>query len=129
MALEATAVLEIGTRTVRVIVGELRDDGFVSVIGIGYQIDAVSGAAGTDKDGHHPGIIPFIGLGDHLTGIDGQDQVVITVHSAGGHYDREHFRPVLAGLQAGVILFALPYLEKRTGVGLSWLGGMVKAWS
>ncbi|VGO15272.1 Cell division protein FtsA [Pontiella desulfatans] len=35
MALEATAVLEIGTSTVRVIVGELRDDGFVSVVGIG----------------------------------------------------------------------------------------------
>lgn len=35
MALEATAVLEIGTTFVRVIVGELRDDGIVSVIGIG----------------------------------------------------------------------------------------------
>ncbi|WP_372806446.1 cell division protein FtsA [Pontiella sp.] len=35
MALEAIAVLEIGTSTVRVIVGELRDDGFVSVIGMG----------------------------------------------------------------------------------------------
>jgi cell division protein FtsA len=35
MALEATAVLEIGTSTVRVMVGELRDDGVVSVIGIG----------------------------------------------------------------------------------------------
>lgn len=35
MAIEATAVLEIGTTTVRVMVGELRDDGVVSVIGIG----------------------------------------------------------------------------------------------
>jgi cell division protein FtsA len=35
MAIEATAVLEIGTSTVRVMVGELRDDGIVSVIGIG----------------------------------------------------------------------------------------------
>jgi len=35
MALEATAVLEIGTSTVRVIVGELRDDGIVTVIGTG----------------------------------------------------------------------------------------------
>ncbi|MDF7825565.1 cell division protein FtsA [Pontiellaceae bacterium B12227] len=35
MALEATAILEIGTSTVRVLVGELRDDDVVSVIGIG----------------------------------------------------------------------------------------------
>ncbi|HEY5621614.1 MAG TPA: cell division protein FtsA [Pontiella sp.] len=35
MALESTAVLEIGTSTVRVAVGEVRDDGVVSVIGIG----------------------------------------------------------------------------------------------
>lgn len=35
MAIEATAVLEIGTSTVRVMVGELRDDNVVSVIGIG----------------------------------------------------------------------------------------------
>lgn len=35
MALEATAILEIGTSTVRVMVGELRDDGIVTVIGIG----------------------------------------------------------------------------------------------
>ncbi|MDF7798916.1 cell division protein FtsA [Pontiellaceae bacterium B1224] len=35
MALEATAVLEIGTSTVRVMVGEVRDDNVVSVIGIG----------------------------------------------------------------------------------------------
>ncbi len=35
MALEATAVLEIGTSTVRVLVGELRDDGVVTVIGSG----------------------------------------------------------------------------------------------
>lgn len=35
MAIEATAVLEIGTSTVRVMVGELRGDGSVSVIGIG----------------------------------------------------------------------------------------------
>ncbi len=35
MSIEATAVLEIGTSTVRVLVGELRDDGVVSVIGIG----------------------------------------------------------------------------------------------
>jgi len=33
--MEATAVLEIGTSTVRVMVGEVRDDGVVSVIGIG----------------------------------------------------------------------------------------------
>ena len=35
MALEATAVLEIGTDHVRVMVGELRDDGVVTVVGIG----------------------------------------------------------------------------------------------
>ncbi|VGO23406.1 cell division protein FtsA [Pontiella sulfatireligans] len=35
MAIETTAVLDIGTGTVRVMVGELRDDGIVSVIGIG----------------------------------------------------------------------------------------------
>jgi cell division protein FtsA len=35
MSIEATAVLEIGTSTVRVMVGEVRDDGEVSVIGIG----------------------------------------------------------------------------------------------
>lgn len=35
MALEATAVLEIGTSTVRVMVGEMRDDGVVTVIGVG----------------------------------------------------------------------------------------------
>jgi cell division protein FtsA len=35
MGMEAIAVLEIGTSTVRVVVGELRDDGIVSVVGIG----------------------------------------------------------------------------------------------
>lgn len=35
MSIEATAVLEIGTSTVRVMVGELRTDGIVTVIGIG----------------------------------------------------------------------------------------------
>ena len=35
MALEATAVLEIGTSTVRVMVGEVRNDGIVSVLGMG----------------------------------------------------------------------------------------------
>ncbi len=35
MAIESTAVLEIGTSTVRVVVGELRDDGVVSVTGLG----------------------------------------------------------------------------------------------
>ena len=35
MAIDVTAVLEIGTSTVRVMVGELRGDGVVSVIGIG----------------------------------------------------------------------------------------------
>ncbi len=35
MALEAMAVLEIGTSMIRVVVGELRDDGIVTVIGIG----------------------------------------------------------------------------------------------
>jgi cell division protein FtsA len=35
MALDATAVLEIGTSTVRVMVGEVRDDGIVSVLGLG----------------------------------------------------------------------------------------------
>jgi cell division protein FtsA len=35
MALEATVVLEIGTSTVRVMAGELRSDGIVSVLGIG----------------------------------------------------------------------------------------------
>lgn len=35
MAMEATAVLDIGTSTIRVMVGELRDDGVVSVIGMG----------------------------------------------------------------------------------------------
>jgi cell division protein FtsA len=35
MAIGATAVLEIGTSAIRVVVGELRDDGIVSVIGIG----------------------------------------------------------------------------------------------
>ena len=35
MALEATTILEIGTTMVRVLVGELRDDDVVSVIGIG----------------------------------------------------------------------------------------------
>ncbi len=35
MAIEAISVLEIGTSTVRVLVGELREDGTVSVIGIG----------------------------------------------------------------------------------------------
>lgn len=35
MAIESTAVLEIGTSTVRVMVGELREDGVVSIIGIG----------------------------------------------------------------------------------------------
>lgn len=35
MELEATAVLEIGTSTIRVMVGELRDDGVITVVGIG----------------------------------------------------------------------------------------------
>jgi len=35
MAIETTAVLEIGTSTVRVLVGELRSDGSVSVVGLG----------------------------------------------------------------------------------------------
>jgi len=35
MGIESTAVLEIGTHSVRVMVGELREDGIVSVIGIG----------------------------------------------------------------------------------------------
>lgn len=35
MAIESTAVLEIGTSTVRVVVGELRDDGFVTVTALG----------------------------------------------------------------------------------------------
>ncbi|MBN2162491.1 MAG: cell division protein FtsA [Pontiellaceae bacterium] len=35
MALDATAVLEIGTHAIRVMVGEVRDDGVVSVIGVG----------------------------------------------------------------------------------------------
>ncbi|MBN2702729.1 MAG: cell division protein FtsA [Pontiellaceae bacterium] len=35
MSLEATAVLEIGTSTIRVLVGELRDDGVVTVVGMG----------------------------------------------------------------------------------------------
>lgn len=35
MSIEATTVLEIGTSNIRVLVGELRDDGIVSVIGIG----------------------------------------------------------------------------------------------
>ena len=35
MALEATAVLEIGTRTIRVLVGEMREDDVVTVVGIG----------------------------------------------------------------------------------------------
>lgn len=35
MAHESTAVLEIGTSMVRVLVGELRDDGIVSVVGVG----------------------------------------------------------------------------------------------
>ena len=35
MSIETTAVLEIGTSTVRVVVGELRKDGVVSVTGIG----------------------------------------------------------------------------------------------
>ena len=35
MAIESTAVLEIGTSTVRVVVGELRGDGVVSVTGLG----------------------------------------------------------------------------------------------
>lgn len=35
MAIESTAVLEIGTSTTRVVVGELRDDGIVTVTGIG----------------------------------------------------------------------------------------------
>jgi cell division protein FtsA len=35
MNIESTAVLEIGTSTVRVVVGELRDDGVVTVTGIG----------------------------------------------------------------------------------------------
>lgn len=35
MAIESTAVLEIGTHTIRVMVGELREDGVVSVIGLG----------------------------------------------------------------------------------------------
>jgi cell division protein FtsA len=35
MAIESTAVLEIGTSTARVVVGELRDDGIVTVTGIG----------------------------------------------------------------------------------------------
>ena len=35
MKLEATVVLEIGTSVVRVLVGELRDDGIVTVIGMG----------------------------------------------------------------------------------------------
>ena len=35
MKLEATVVLEIGTSMVRVLVGELRDDGIVTVVGIG----------------------------------------------------------------------------------------------
>jgi cell division protein FtsA len=35
MALEATVVLEIGTSNVRVLVGEMRDDGVVTIVGIG----------------------------------------------------------------------------------------------
>lgn len=35
MAREATAVLEIGTSTIRVMVGELREDGAVTVVGVG----------------------------------------------------------------------------------------------
>ncbi len=35
MSIEATAVLEVGTRTVRVLVGEIRDDEVVTVVGIG----------------------------------------------------------------------------------------------
>ena len=35
MALDATAVLEIGTHVIRVMVGEVRDDGVVNVIGVG----------------------------------------------------------------------------------------------
>jgi len=35
MSIDATAVLEIGTSTARVVVGELRDDGIVTVTGIG----------------------------------------------------------------------------------------------
>jgi cell division protein FtsA len=35
MSIESTAVLEIGTSTVRVVVGELRNDGIVTVTGIG----------------------------------------------------------------------------------------------
>jgi len=35
MSIEATAVLEIGTSTVRVVVGELRGDGMVTITGIG----------------------------------------------------------------------------------------------
>ncbi len=35
MSLEATAVLEVGTSTVRVMVGEVRDDGVVTIVGIG----------------------------------------------------------------------------------------------
>lgn len=35
MAIESTVVLEIGTTTVRVVAGELRDDGIVTVTGIG----------------------------------------------------------------------------------------------
>ena len=35
MSLEATAVLEIGTSYVRVLVGEMRNDGVVTVVGIG----------------------------------------------------------------------------------------------
>ncbi|MDH3981359.1 MAG: cell division protein FtsA [Kiritimatiellaceae bacterium] len=37
MANESIAVLEIGTRTVRVLVGEMRDDGVISVVGIGEE--------------------------------------------------------------------------------------------
>ncbi|MCF7849517.1 MAG: hypothetical protein K9M45_11765, partial [Kiritimatiellales bacterium] len=35
MTIESTAVLEIGTSKIRVIVGEVRDDGYVTVTGIG----------------------------------------------------------------------------------------------
>lgn len=35
MAIEATAVLEIGTSAIRVVVGEVRDDGVVTVVGVG----------------------------------------------------------------------------------------------
>ena len=72
MSIESTVVMEIGTSTVRVLVGELRGDGIVSVIAIGeaesrgirkgeiinrdHVVASVRSAVKAAEDNHRKGI-------------------------------------------------------------------------